>query len=226
MRTDELGRAYAGSQLQSQIYVARRQKELSQSVLVALREIGEQFTTVHWVAPLESDKFYEPRDGAFLQRVGLSGFRRQLSDFWPTRGPRWDGLAVLGPGKAILLVEGKSYPAELLGGGCKARDPARLSIRKSLDAAKARFNVDSTVDWLGPLYQYANRLSHVQFLRNECGTSAFLANLCFVDDPIRPTSEDVWKSQLKAIKAQLGFASNIPHTVNIFLKAHPRQQLL
>jgi hypothetical protein len=35
-RVDELGRAFAGSQLQIQIYVNRREKELSQAVLNAL----------------------------------------------------------------------------------------------------------------------------------------------------------------------------------------------
>lgn len=225
-RTDAHGRAFAGSQLQMQIYVARRQSELSQAVLEALRQIGRRFTSIKWVAPLEARKFYEPRDRAFLTAVGLGHLAKELAKFWPARGPRWDALAVLHPGNAVLLVEAKSYPAELLGGGCKAGEATRSRIQRSLDAAKNAFSVEATVDWLGPLYQYANRLAHVHFLSNECGHPALLANICFLEDPHRSTSLAVWQSELQVLKSELGFSSPIPNTVDVFLRARPRSELL
>jgi hypothetical protein len=124
------------------------------------------------------------------------------------------------------LVEGKSYPAELLGGGCKAAEPARTRIEMSLNAAKARFNARPNADWLGPLYQYANRLAHVHFLRDMCGVPAFLANLCFVDDPHCATSETEWRARLRELKVQLGFSDGVPHTVDVFLKARTRRELV
>ena len=225
-RTDTLGRAKAGSQLQKQIYVARRQKELSSAVLDSLKQIGKRFISIEWVAPLEVNKFYEPRDGAFLTTVGLGHLRERLADFWPTRGPRWDALGVLQPGHAILLVEAKSYPAELLGGGCKAGETTRSVIQRSLNLVKKSLNVEDTVDWLGPLYQYANRIAHMHFLSIECGQSAFLANICFLNDPHRPTSRAAWQTKLQLLKSDLGFSTPIPNTIDVFLEARSRTELV
>lgn len=225
-RTNRLGRASAGSQLQTQIYVCRRERELSRAVLGALQEIGESFHAVRWVAPLESNKFYEPRDGAFLRAVGLGAMRRELAEFWPACGPRWDALALLEPGSAILLGEGKSYPAEMLGRGCMATPASRPQIVASLHAARTWLEARADADWLGSLYQYANRLAHVYFLRKTCGRPAFLANLCFLDDERSPTSRADWESRLRIYKQQLGFPEGIPYSVDVFLPARSRSELL
>jgi hypothetical protein len=209
-----------------QIYVARRQNELSHAVLDALRKTGKRFTSVEWVAPLETNNFYEPRDRVFLTTVGLEHLGKRLADFWPARGPRWDALAVLHPGKAVLLVEAKSYPSELLGGGCKAGKSTRPRIQKSLDASKKFFKVQTAADWLGPLYQYANRLAHVHFLNIECRHPTFLANVCFLEDPHRSTSMAAWQSELKVLKSRLGLSALIPNTVDVFLQARSRKELL
>jgi hypothetical protein len=212
--------------LQTQIYVCRRERELSEAVLGALQRIGESYHTVTWVAPLECNNFYEPRDGAFLRALELSDMRQRLSEFWPARGPRWDALALLEPGSAILLGEGKSYPAEMLGRGCMATPASRAPILTSLGAARSWLHARPDADWLGPLYQYANRLAHVYFLRKICGRPAFLANLCFLDDERSPTSRADWESQLSVYKEQLGFPNGIPHSVDVFLPARSRSELL
>jgi hypothetical protein len=211
--------------LQTQIYVSRRETELSEAVLISLQTLHATVETIRWVAPLETTKFYEPRDSAFLKAVGLQSYAKQLSAFWPSRGPRWDALAVMQPGNAVLLVEGKSYPAEMLGGGCKASKAARTRIESSLSAAKARLNAHPDADWLGQLYQFANRLAHVHFLRDVCGAPAYLANLCFVGDPHCATSEADWRTQLRTLKTQLGFSHEIPYCIDVFLEARTRQEL-
>jgi hypothetical protein len=48
-RVDKLGRAYAGSQLQIQIYANRRSEELSQKVLQGLPDLSSLHTRLHWV---------------------------------------------------------------------------------------------------------------------------------------------------------------------------------
>jgi hypothetical protein len=48
-RVDDAGRAYAGSQLQIQIYVNRRSEELSQKVLQGLPDLALLHTRLHWV---------------------------------------------------------------------------------------------------------------------------------------------------------------------------------
>ena len=76
-RVDDLGRAYAGSQLQTQLYVNRRSEELSQKVTKGL---------------LENDKFPEYQDTAFLKACGLKHFSAELKAFWPRSGPVWNDL--------------------------------------------------------------------------------------------------------------------------------------
>src|SRR2546423_2873618 len=89
-RRDDEGRAFAGSQLQMQLYVARREEELTAAVLKALHSSGASLHRIDWVAPLERKRFSEPCDGSFLELLGLGQLRAQLADFWPKGGPRWD----------------------------------------------------------------------------------------------------------------------------------------
>jgi hypothetical protein len=118
-RVDDHGRAFAGSQLQTQIYVSRRTVQLSEAVG---RAIGVVPASIAWVAPLEDHRFREPMDGAFLDALQLGHLRPQLAAFWPKRGPSWDALAVVTGGdgpEAFILAEGKSYLAEMLGRGVR-----------------------------------------------------------------------------------------------------------
>jgi hypothetical protein len=224
-RRDPEGRAYRGSQMQMQLYVSRREPELSRAVLNALRNAGAKFDGIRWVAPLESNRFSEPCDGRFLAAVEQTDLRSKLAAFWPKGGPRWDALGILEPGGAVLLVEAKNYPREMLGGGCKATKPARDVIEKTIRESRDWFKASSSANWLGPLYQYANRLSHVRFFR-DFGRDAWLANVCFLDDEQHgSTSQEVWDTELPRLKRELGFAEKIPHVVDVFLPARDRKEL-
>jgi hypothetical protein len=227
-RVDEEGRAYAGSQLQIQIYVSRREAELTRAVVTALGAAGQYAEGIRWVSPLEASRFAEVADGAFLGALELANFRTELSAFWPTGGPRWDGLGILQPGPGVLLVEAKSYPEEMLGSGVRATaESSRRLIAESLSRAKAWCGADAGADWHGPLYQYANRLAHVYFLREVARVNAWLVNLCFVDDPHKPTSLACWQQELSANKAKLGFASaRVPYSIDVFLGARSRDELV
>ena len=168
-RTDEFGRAFAGSQLQIQIAVSRRQAELSEATAQA---IGLPVTSsLVWTSPLEEDCFAEYRDRFFLRAVGLQHLAPSLGAFWPRRGPCWDGLARIETAAAlsgVVLVEAKSYPEEMEGSGCKAEGASlqKIQIQRALEEAKTWwFAVPESADWLGPLYQFANRLAHVYLLR-------------------------------------------------------------
>lgn len=83
LRVDERGRAFAGSQLQVQLYSARRHGELEAAITATLNRRGEGLV---WHAPIETARFE-------------------------------DGLATLRPSGTALLIEGKSYPAEMRGSG-------------------------------------------------------------------------------------------------------------
>jgi hypothetical protein len=200
-RVDDLGRAFAGSQLQVQLYSARLCPTLEAALAGALNRAGER---LDWVAPLEDQGFEELLDEAFINALGLGAHAAALRGFWPGSGPRWDGLAWLRPSDAVLLVEGKSYPAEMRGSGCQAKAPRSIElIDAALDATKAWLGAPHVADWKGELYQYANRLAHVRFLR-ERGIEAWLINLCFLDDPTKnPTDAATWTSALTQAKKDL-----------------------
>lgn len=233
-RCDEDGRAFAGSQLQVQTYVNRRRQQLDATILALLPDSLRE-ACINWRSPLEEEKFAEYMDGGFLDALGLSRLRSQLRTFWPRGGPHWDGLATLWRQESstvvgYLLIESKSYPDEMLGSGCTAESdsgPYRL-IKKSLNETAQWAQPSTDAAWLGPLYQYANRLAHVHFLQQETGLPVWLVNLCFTADPHRPTSQNEWRAGLKMLKRDLGFETTVvPQSLDVFLPAVPgRDELL
>jgi hypothetical protein len=230
-RTDQRGRAFAGSQLQVQIYVSRKPDVLSEAVSRALAACGKNVPSVRWTAPLEAELFKEPFDRAFLVALGLEDAAEALRQFWPSGGPNWDALAVLGNGArrdGVLLIEAKSYPEEVHGSGCQATNQKSIeTIERSLLAAQKWFGATTESDWTGRLYQYANRLAHVYFLRQELGVDAWLVNLCFTDDmTTRPTTAEHWEQVLPTFKRDLGFVGKVPWVLDVLLPAHQRSDLI
>jgi hypothetical protein len=230
-RVDDLGRAYAGSQLQLQIYVNRRPEELTQAVLDALF-LASLDVRLHWVSPLESEKFAEYQDATFLRVLGLSGLAAELGKFWPSGGPVWDALAVVALGGHLnrygaLLVEAKSCPNEIRGKGCKAKSKRSLDlIHDALGKTKAWLGIPKQADWTGELYQSANRLAHLYFFL-WAGIAAWLVNVYFVGDPHSPTTREEWEDALAQAKAELGLAAAfIPHATEVFLEAKDRRELV
>jgi hypothetical protein len=232
-RADESGRAFKGSQLQVQLYVNRRRDELDAAVRAALPTLDEAVETLRWASPLESERFAEYQDVAFLRAVGLERLAPELARFWPARGgPVWDGLArveLRRSGEGVLLVEGKSYPKELYGSGCTARsEESKRLIRAALESTQRwlGLSVDAEL-WLGPLYQSANRLAHLYFLREVAGVDAWLVHLCFTDDGEHvSTSEEEWRRGLERADRELGLTEGSPYAGAAFLPARPRAELV
>lgn len=232
-RMDHLGRAYAGSQLQIQIYVNRRQDELSHALAKASNSLAASNPRLHWVSPLETEEFVEYQDNAFLRAVGLEHFADELREFWPKGGPVWDALASVevqkdNNQKGIILVEAKSHPPEIYGGGMKAKaKESTEKIEKALNRTKRWLGVSSDTDWTGPLYQSANRLAHLYFFREIVEMPAWLVNIYFLNDPHSPTSRKQWVSALEEVKERLGLEdSTISYTGELFLEGRDRQELL
>ncbi len=229
---DDLGRAHAGSQLQIQIYVNRRPAELSRHVLAALPSLASLGANIRWVSPLESERFVEYQDRAFLRAVGLEHLASRLSAFWPSGGPVWDALAAVEfkkyPGvKGVILVEAKSHPPEVYGGGCKASPRSRKKIEAALGETKRWLRVREDADWTGPLYQSANRLAHLYFFREVARVPAWLVNVYFFDDRHSPTSREEWEVALVQVKAESGLPGvAIPHAGEVFLCAGSRGELV
>jgi len=191
-RIDNLGRAYAGSQLQLQIYVNLRAEELSQKIIQGLPSLESLGLSLRWVSPLEKDKFAEYQDSAFLKACGFEELSADLRRFWPRGGPVWDALACVDygevhTGKGVLLVEAKSHPPEIYGSGCQASPKSRRKIEEALLLAKRWLGIKENIDWTGPLYQSANRFAHLYFFREIANVPAWFVNIYFLNDPHSPT---------------------------------------
>lgn len=219
-RTDSKGRAFAGSQLQMQLYVDEHTAILDAAIRSATALDGP----LRWVSPVRGSGFREFKDAEFLDQVGLAHLVGELRRFWPSSGPRWDGLATAeGKGAPrVVLAEAKSYPREVRGGGCKASDVnnARRRIERALGEAGSELGVEDTAPWMGALYQYANRIAHTLFLRRH-GVAAYLVNLCFYDDPhpSRRTTELEWRAAAAALKKEMGLTVTPGWLVDVFLPA-------
>jgi hypothetical protein len=231
-RVDENGAAYAGSQLQTQLYVNKRTSELDDAIRAALPELVA--TTLKWRSPLAEDGYREYWDTAFLKRLGLDEHVDALKRFWPTGGPHWDALALVDlPGDSVpgvLLVEGKSYPNEMLkGSGTTAADGSRSRtlIEKSLAWTQGRVGISmNTAAWTGPLYQNANRLAHAYWLQSR-GVRTWLVHLLFTGDPHEPTTDEEWEKALATADEGLGLNDvDIPLAAHVLLPAGTRADLV
>ena len=224
-RQSSRGRARRGSQRQLQDYVNFNQQAIDRAIISALPvRIQENSPQIRWVSPLARDEFQEYRDAEFLAVLGLDRFARDLACFWPERGPSWDALGILRVSlpnclPISLLVEAKSHVPEVYGNGCQAGSNSRALIEDSLHAAKNWCRVAQESDWTGSLYQSANRIAHLYFLREIARQPAWLVNLYFLDDPIAPTDDDTWGRALPAIRAELGLNQYPPGVIDVFLPA-------
>jgi hypothetical protein len=179
---------------------------------------------IRWTSPLAKDDYAEYRDADFLWVVGLGDFVGELANFWPSGGPSWDALATISdsdgrihPG--VILVEAKSHISEIYGDGCQAGSHSRGLIEKALAETKDWCRASTDADWTGALYQSANRLAHLYFIRKRLERPAWLVSLYFINDPIGPADEDAWKAELQKVKASLGLTSIVPFAIDLFLPA-------
>jgi hypothetical protein len=180
-RVDENGAAYAGSQLQTQLYAAVRGE---------FSDLAD--ATFQWRSPPADDHYAEYWDAAFLKRLHLDDHVDALAKFWARRGgPHWDALALVKlpgePQAGVLLAEGKSYPDEMLkGSGATATDPtSKCTIEKALAWTQGTLGLPLNTDtWTGPLYQNGNRLAHVYWPRSAACAPGW-CTCCSPTTPIR-----------------------------------------
>jgi hypothetical protein len=195
--------AKKGSQRWLQVAVDRLPEALNAPIRAALSRPG---VAIEWISPLRAQSFQEYRDQDVMSRCQIDLKHRMLSDFWPAGGPMWDGLARCGDD--VILLEAKAHIPEIVSPRTRASEPARGRIRKSMEDAQRSLSPKSLgwVDWTGTFYQYANRVAHLQFLREHNKIRAHLVNVYFINatDVGGPSNADEWKGAIKVVKAYLG----------------------
>lgn len=159
---------------------------------------------IEWLSPLAEDEYAEYSDGAFLDRLGIEPKHRQLSDFWPSRGPVWDGLARCG--EDLILVEAKAHIPEAASPGSAASPASAEKIKRSLAETKRYVGSKAKHDWSAAFYQYTNRLAHLYFLRVLNKIPAQLVFLYFLNaqDVSGPRRQAEWEGAIHLLEAVLG----------------------
>jgi hypothetical protein len=159
---------------------------------------------IEWLSPLSSDEFAEYRDHAFLQRIGHVDLADALAAFWPARGPQWDALGRTDTDE-VILIEAKAHIDEMLSSGSQASKESLIRITDALDGTSSAIGAKPLINWVGPLYQMANRLAHLHFFA-EHGVSARLVFVCFVGDRDMegPENADEWRGALRVARRMLG----------------------
>lgn len=216
----------------TQLYVNKRTAQLDAAISAEFPDhAGAGF---EWRSPLAADNYREYWDAAFLRRLDLDGHVDALRRFWPSGGPHWDALAFVHlprSGKqGVLLVEGKSYPNEMLkGSGATAPSgsESRTLIEKSLAWTQGCMGLALDTDpWTGPLYQNANRLAHTCFLES-LGVRTWLVHLLFTGDPHGPTSEEQWEQAAEDANTRLGLGDiAVANTGHLLLPAGTYDELV
>ena len=171
----------------------------------AIRDTGIYLPgTIEWISPLEGDDFAEYQDSCFLDQLRIRLEQRPLPEFWPERGPQWDGLAR--SDDRMLLIEAKAYVRELNSNPTGATGDSLSKIEASLAETRMFLKVKSETDWSRCFYQYANRLAHLYLLRELNGLDAYLVFVYFVGDHTRgmPVSQADWEAAVTLATTHLG----------------------
>ena len=200
--------ARAGSQRWLQVAVNRRPQLLTDA-LVKSGAISAT-ATVTWTSPLQADEFCEYRDSAALLKAGVKHLKSLLNEFWPNRGPVWDGIGTISEGSPLFL-DAKAHIPETASPATRATPNSLALIEASLARARSFYCSDSGAVWSSLFYQYANRLAFHYFLRELNGIPSTLVFLYFVnaEDMKGPMSEEEWHGAILLIHAALGLPDDL-----------------
>jgi hypothetical protein len=190
----------------SERWIRRMVNEFSSEFAVKVQmqsniEVGDG---IDWRSPLSQDNHAEYRDKDFLQLLDLSPIRRALEEFWPARGPQWDALGVTNKGEPVL-VEAKGNLKELVSSASQASPKPMALIEKSLAETKEYLSINHDIPWTGRLYQYANRIAHLYYLRVINQIPAHLLFVYFIGDTDvdGPNTIEEWHAAITVAKTVL-----------------------
>ena len=201
--------AAAGSQRWLQVAVAQAPALLDE----AFRAAGaiEPDETLGWCSPLALAQFTEYRDERAFEAMGIAELPvKPLEDFWPRRGPVWDGLAVSSK-ENFVLVEAKAHIPEVLSPPSQAGEASKKKILAALEEARRFYAPRSSKIWFEHFYQYCNRLAFQYFLSQVNQLPSKLVFLDFYNarEMNGPTSAEEWQGATRLIHAFLGLPESL-----------------
>jgi hypothetical protein len=205
------GRAEEGIQFHLQNLVNDEPEKLNNAIYHAFPYLKSwTLTPPVWVSPLAQNDYKEYQGREFLEKVNCSEACPLLKQFWPMGGPVWDGLATLSGKRGergVILLEANSHTKEVIDPSyaCKASGKSLEKISTSLNMVKCVLGVEEKADWLGEVYQHANRIAHLYFLRIVAHIPTWLVLLYFIGDKQQEGPEHAfhYDGVLREVKAKL-----------------------
>jgi hypothetical protein len=214
--------AAAGSQRWLQLAVNVHPGLVEEPLMSSLG--GASHAPLEWLCPLHSGGYREYKDLDAMKALGVpASVQHTLADFWPRRGPVWDGLARSAKGE-LLLLEAKANIPELVHGRTPAGPESLRKITERLREVREFLAPKSTAEWAHTFSQYASRLAFLYFLRHMNQLPARLVFVYFVNarDMRGPTTRVEWESALALMHAALGLPRRHPLSPfihNLFIDA-------
>jgi hypothetical protein len=202
-------------------YLGRHRGRLHEEILRVTEGAVVSWLDFHFVQPPGKLYFDGPRLDAEWKGVDFLAAdmraRIEWPEFWPQNGnqPNWDavGFVRVKDQVDLLLVEAKAHLDELRS-SCNAKEHGgRPQIIAALAAARTAFGAPDDRDWLGPYYQFCNRLAVLHFLMSR-GVGARLLFVYFCGDNIPghhcPATPEEWEQPLAEMYAHVGLDGNGP----------------
>jgi hypothetical protein len=228
----EMGLGY-GSEYQLLRFLGHHRNELN-NIILENKDIGVSSDYhIEWL-DYPKDKSRKSLDGEYM---GIDFFPPEIKNrisnewknYWPGRGPNWDGIIQCSPfdrnsgmEDIWIIVEAKAHLKELKS-PCKAEDKKSIEkIDRAFVSTQNRFHIVAKNSWMKEYYQFANRLAFVNFLLN-CGIQCSLLNIYFINGwPNKPqnvTTSDIWKKAIRDEYSYLNINDNAKKYISeIFVK--------
>lgn len=201
-----------GSQDQLQRLIRERSDVLSEHVFKTSHSLLMFGERVEWLSMPEG-KTTESLLALFLEGAEIKLALRELKQFWPARGPIWDGLGIVqssGSQRGLVLLEARSHVGELKSSLRVKSLESREKITARIIEVKAEVGSMSAVEvWTNRYYQMANRLCFLYFLNEQLGIPTWLVFCNFVNDVThKSTSLAEWLQHERLVWHELGVDSD------------------
>ena len=154
----------------------------------------------------------------YLKILGLGDATSELNQFWPPRGPQWDALGR--SRNKYFLVEAKANILEILSSVQAKAEKSTSLIQYSIEETKKYLRCEKGKNWEHGFYQYANRISHLYFLRIICKLDAYLVFVYFCNDHTHiPTTKNEWRGAIKLQESLMSLSRHKmrKHVASIFI---------
>lgn len=215
MSNTSIGPARKGSKMQMQKLTSAKNPHYLNSLLD---------DTLKWISPCKKLGYSEfqlnnPKLG---KRLGIPN--GVFKDFWTSRQPQWDGIALGKKTKTLYLFEAKSHKGEFCPRKKGTNENNNRQIESSIQCVANKFIEPSEWEahskmWCEKYYQIANRIAFSDKMLELCSDNSKYKNvvlvfLNFVNDTTwgnkMVKTEEEWDCHYKKIFEKMGIKQSLP----------------